>query len=151
MSKNIKTFWRDTAIAFCKETGNQQYELSDLAKWAIDNGTWKPQEKDVLKLAKSSAGSALKECHIVDSKGRHIREFINARIQQKVLWARECEANDEFTILFIQEQKNRVGADAQSLRNFVDHVNEGRVKRGLPKIQLSLNFDEESGAQGAAA
>lgn len=146
MSDTIKAFWRKTAIDYCEETGDQQYELANLAAWAIRKGLWEPQEKDVLKLAARSAASALKALHVVDSKGRPIREFICAKVQGKFEWAKESEATDEFKIQFVREQSQRIDADIKALRNYVDHLNEDRAMRGLPDIQLDLAFDQEVAA-----
>ena len=120
-------------------------DTHDLAGWALDNGLYRPNLQDEIKITAEAFSRHFREEIRTDHTGKRYRAKHavkqNQNGKQQTLWADLDDPNvpiEHFKKAFSQRRQQIVG-DCFQLKTDVDVCNE---KKGS-NIQLPLNFEED--------
>ena len=138
MSKSCGEMIRDIAKEYAKKFG-KEYEIDQLVSWAIKNGKWELSEEDIFKRARKVFTTALREGK--DDDG--VRIFVNAKLQQRNLWAHRNDATWPLRQTFLQDQARRAVEMRDAVLRQCEKFNEER-KPGEPAFQVHFDWDDDS-------
>lgn len=151
MKKSKNKTLQELVEVYRREVSNAPVELTVVAKWAIQNGLWKPTYKSPEQILAGELGQALREQYIEDPQGRRVcrkharrtEELLSdGSTKQHVFWDDITTANSEYMQASLQQRRRLILADCQQLKTDADSYNENFNKSGTP-VQTSFDFSED--------
>lgn len=150
MKSKVKSLQEIVEI-YRREVSMEPVELTVIAKWAIENGLWKPTFRSPDEILASELGHALREQYFEDPQGRKVRRKHARRVEellsdgstrQRVFWDDITTASPDHMQAALQQRRRLILADCQQLKNDVESYNENYNKAGVP-VQTSFDFSED--------
>lgn len=119
----------------------------DIARWAIDQGLWKPQPKDLVGRCAEEISRAMAEEYIRDAQGRMVRAKHAARIlidgEQQTLWADIRTAELEHMRTAFAQRRQHIVGECRQLKADVDSYNENAQPKDPIQLVLDFTLDVE--------
>jgi len=126
---------------FEKSTGKTSYTASEVARWAIDNGLWKPKPEVIIQRCASDLSKALREEYAEDPSGGRFRTKHVALLkkdgEQMALWADMRKASRSHMERAFQQRRKQIVGDCKQLKTDADCYNDN-YNTGE---QISIIFD----------
>lgn len=138
------------AEQYREERGEGLVHTRDIARWAIQNGHYKPDPVDVERELAKLISDALREEMTVDPQGRTVRKNHAVRLpkirpdgkkEQLVLWDTFFHGSEKHMITSFQQRRTGIVGDCKQLYTDVESWNENN-KHGA-HYQLVLDFTED--------
>ena len=118
---------------------------NEMAEWAINNGHWKPQPSDIVKLCATDLARGMREEYITDEQGRRVRAKHVATFKegdtQLNLWEDIRTAPRSHMELAFKQRRRQIVGDCHQLKSDVDSYNQNQ-NDGLP-IQVVFDFRDD--------
>jgi hypothetical protein len=145
---------QNLANRFMRETGRTEFTTRELARWAIENGLWKPQPDMLIRKCAEEFSRAMREEYLKDPQGRRVRIKHVATVQrggeQIPLWADMRLATRQHMETAFQQRRQSITGDCKQLKNDLDSYNEN-FNSGAA-IQIVFDFrDDLAEAEALAA
>jgi hypothetical protein len=138
---------------YTEEVDSSPVSLDNVAAWAIEQGLYRPQPRDVVKLCRESLAESLRQEKRVDAKGRKYRAKHSVRTNiggiQLSLWADIDNAPRSFMEKSFSQRRKAIADDCFQVKQDVDHFNDENPTE-LP-IQIVLDFADDVAEMEAAA
>jgi hypothetical protein len=138
---------------YTEEVDSSPVSLDNVAAWAIEQGLYRPQPRDVVKLCRESLAESLRQEKRVDAKGRKYRAKHSVRTNiggiQLSLWADIDNAPRSFMEKSFSQRRKDIADDCFQVKQDVDHFNDENPTE-LP-IQIVLDFADDVAEMEAAA
>jgi hypothetical protein len=143
-----------------KESGEEwPATKTQIARWAVATGRWRPQPEHLIAQCAEELGQAMALEHYTDAQGRSIRAKHAARMkhggQTLWVWDDHRTMTRQHAAISFSLRRAQMFGEVKQLKNDVDSFNDNRTPRR--PIQMSFNFandlrDEEAAtALGAVA
>jgi hypothetical protein len=129
--------------------------MREVAAWAITAKQWAPQPSDMIQQCADELSAAMRQEHITDAQGRHVRAKHAARMkrngEQVTLWADIRTASVDHMSVAFQQRRQQIVGECKQLKADVDSFNQNTNKG--PPVQLVLDFtlDVEESERAIAA
>ena len=161
-SKERLESYRNIIDRFCLATGQTQYEVSQVAAWAIDRGEVALSQDDLRHYHAEIFREASRTHTITDRHGNkvRVRHCVEVTVNgeqgfdkpvQKTLWAHADEAPTSFLIESLRQRRSRCAADIRQLKADLGHINEILQARGHRPIQMTFDFSSPDEAEPKTA
>lgn len=130
---------------YVAETENHDWQMSEVAQWAIANGLWSPPRYDPVKHLARDMQRAAREEYIQDENDEPVRRKHPYRIavgdRFQTLWFNIEDTTPERVKLSAQQRRKGIAADVFQAERDIRYYNKNH-NPGDP-IQLSWNFDHD--------
>ncbi|RKE85423.1 hypothetical protein [Rhizobium sp. AG855] len=137
---------------YTEEVDSGPVSLDDVATWAISEGLFKPQPRDVVKICREALAESLRQEKRVDSNGRRYRAKHSVRTNiggvQLSLWADIDTAPRSFMEKSFSQRRKAIADDCFQIKQDVDHFNEVNPTE-LPLLVV-LDFTDDVAEMEAA-
>lgn len=138
---------------YTDEVDSSPVSLDNVAAWAIDQGLYRPQPRDVVKLCREALAESLRQEKRIDAKGRKYRAKHSVRTNiggvQLSLWADIDNAPRSFMEKSFSQRRKAIADDCFQVKQDVDHFNdENPTER---PIQVVLDFTDDVAEMEAAS
>lgn len=138
---------------YTEEVDSSPVSLDNVAAWAIEQGLYRPQPRDVVKLCREALAESLRQEKRIDAQGRKYRAKHSVRTNiggvQLSLWADIDNAPRSFMEKSFSQRRKAIADDCFQVKQDVDHFNDENPTE-LP-IQIVLDFTEDVAEMEAAA
>jgi hypothetical protein len=138
---------------YTEEVDPSPVSLDNVAAWAIKQGLYRPQPRDVVKLCREALAESLRQEKRIDAKGRRYRAKHSVRTNiggvQLSLWADIDNAPRSFMEKSFSQRRKAIADDCFQVKQDVDHFNDEN-KTELP-LQIVLDFTDDVAEMEAAA
>jgi len=138
---------------YTEEVDPSPVSLDNVAAWAIKQGLYRPQPRDVVKLCREALAESLRQEKRIDAKGRRYRAKHSVRTNiggvQLSLWADIDNAPRSFMEKSFSQRRKAIADDCFQVKQDVDHFNDENQTE-LP-IQIVLDFTDDVAEMEAAA
>ncbi len=138
---------------YTEEVDSSPVSLDNVAAWAIEQGLYRPQPRDVVKLCREALAGSLRQEKRIDAKGRKYRAKHSVRTNiggvQLNLWADIDTAPRSFMEKSFSQRRKAIADDCFQVKQDVDHFNDKNPAE-LP-IQIVLDFTDDVAEMEAAA
>ncbi len=138
---------------YTEEVDSSPVSLDNVAAWAIEQGLYRPQPRDVVKLCREALAESLRQEKRVDAKGRKYLAKHSVRTNiggvQLSLWADIDNAPRSFMEKSFSQRRKAIADDCFQVKQDVDHFNDENPIE-LP-IQIVLDFTDDVAEMEAAA
>lgn len=137
---------------YCRETGNTEYTLHDIAVWAIRHRLWEPPHRNQADMLAKDLGQALRQTFIRDKQDRRVRlkhpvkqlvTDAQGLAKQEVFWADIRQASPAHMQASFQQRRHGILDDCKQLRNDVDSYNENFNPGALIQVEFNFEIDLE--------
>jgi hypothetical protein len=119
--------------------------LDTVAAWAIQNGLYRPEPRDVVKLCRDALAESLRQEKRLDAQGRLYRAKHSVRQTiggvQMSLWADIDTAPRSFMVKSLGQRRKAIADDCFQIKQDVDHFN--GEHQGAEPIQMILDFTDD--------
>ena len=136
--KSYREQLQEIARTFAR-THSKEYELDDVVLWAIETHQWSLSSQATHKIARKQFADALR----LAKDGDGCRVFIDARMQQRRLWADRRDASWALRQTFLDEQLRRLKDFRSALVSMWETLNS---ERRPGESQFTLVFDDKEEA-----
>lgn len=130
---------------YTSEVDAAPVSLDTVAEWAIEQGLYRPEPRDVRKICREALAESLRQERRLDAKGRRYRAKHSLRSNvggvQMNLWADIDHAPRSFMEKSFAQRRKAIVDDCFQVKQDVDHYNDEHVAE-LP-IQIVLDFTED--------
>lgn len=138
---------------YTEEVDSSPVSLDNVAAWAIEQGLYRPQPRDVVKLCREALAESLRQEKRIDAQGRKYRAKHSVRTNiggvQLNLWADIDNAPRSFMEKSFSQRRKAIVDDCFQVKQDVDHFNDENPTE-LP-IQIVLDFTDDVAEMEAAA
>jgi len=138
---------------YTEEIDSSPVSLDNVAAWAIEQGLYRPQPRDVVKLCREALAESLRQEKRIDAQGRKYRAKHSVRTNiggvQLSLWADIDNAPRSFMEKSFSQRRKAIADDCFQVKQDVDHFNDENPTE-LP-IQIVLDFTDDVAEMEAAA
>ena len=138
---------------YTEEVDSSPVSLDNVAAWAIEQGLYRPQPRDVVKLCREALAESLRQEKRIDAQGRKYRAKHSVRTNiggvQLSLWADIDNAPRSFMEKSFSQRRKAIADDCFQVKQDVDHFNDENPTE-LP-IQIVLDFTDDVAEMEAAA
>lgn len=138
---------------YSEEVDSSPVSLDNVAAWAIEQGLYRPQPRDVVKLCREALAESLRQEKRIDAQGRKYRAKHSVRTNiggvQLSLWADIDNAPRSFMEKSFSQRRKAIADDCFQVKQDVDHFNDENPTE-LP-IQIVLDFTDDVAEMEAAA
>lgn len=138
---------------YTEEVDSSPVSLDNVAAWAIEQGLYRPQPRDVVKLCREALAESLRQEKRIDAQGRKYRAKHSVRTNiggvQLSLWADIDNAPRSFMEKSLSQRRKAIADDCFQVKQDVDHFNDENPTE-LP-IQIVLDFTDDVAEMEAAA
>lgn len=138
---------------YTEEVDSTPVSLDNVAAWAIEQGLYRPQPRDVVKLCREALAESLRQEKRIDAQGRKYRAKHSVRTNiggvQLSLWADIDNAPRSFMEKSFSQRRKAIVDDCFQVKQDVDHFNDENPTE-LP-IQIVLDFTDDVAEMEAAA
>lgn len=138
---------------YTEEVDSSPVSLDNVAAWAIEQGLYRPQPRDVVKLCREALAESLRQKKRIDAQGRKYRAKHSVRTNiggvQLSLWADIDNAPRSFMEKSFSQRRKAIADDCFQVKQDVDHFNDENPTE-LP-IQIVLDFTDDVAEMEAAA
>lgn len=138
---------------YTEEVDFSPVSLDNVAAWAIEQGLYRPQPRDVVKLCREALAESLRQEKRIDAQGRKYRAKHSVRTNiggvQLSLWADIDNAPRSFMEKSFSQRRKAIADDCFQVKQDVDHFNDENPTE-LP-IQIVLDFTDDVAEMEAAA
>lgn len=138
---------------YTEEVDSSTVSLDNVAAWAIEQGLYRPQPRDVVKLCREALAESLRQEKRIDAQGRKYRAKHSVRTNiggvQLSLWADIDNAPRSFMEKSFSQRRKAIADDCFQVKQDVDHFNDENPTE-LP-IQIVLDFTDDVAEMEAAA
>ena len=138
---------------YTEEVDSSPVSLDNVAAWAIEQGLYRPQPRDVMKLCREALAESLRQEKRIDAQGRKYRAKHSVRTNiggvQLSLWADIDNAPRSFMEKSFSQRRKAIADDCFQVKQDVDHFNDENPTE-LP-IQIVLDFTDDVAEMEAAA
>jgi len=138
---------------YTEEVDSSPVSLDNVAAWAIEQGLYRPQPRDVVKLCREALAESLRQEKRIDAQGRKYRAKHSVRTNiggvQLSLWADIDNAPRSFMDKSFSQRRKAIADDCFQVKQDVDHFNDENPTE-LP-IQIVLDFTDDVAEMEAAA
>lgn len=138
---------------YTEEVDSSPVSLDNVAAWAIEQGLYRPQPRDVVKLCREALAESLRQEKRIDAQGRKYRAKHSVRTNiggvQLSLWADIDNAPRSFMEKSFSQRRKAIADDCFQVKQDVDHFNDDNPTE-LP-IQIVLDFTDDVAEMEAAA
>lgn len=138
---------------YTEEVDSSPVSLDNVAAWAIEQGLYRPQPRDVVKLCREALAESLRQEKRIDAQGRKYRAKHSVRTNiggvQLSLWADIDNAPRSFMEKSFSQRRKAIADDCFQVKQDVDHFNNENPTE-LP-IQIVLDFTDDVAEMEAAA
>ena len=138
---------------YTEEVDSSPVSLDNVAAWAIEQGLYRPQPRDVVKLCREALAESLRQEKRIDAQGRKYRAKDSVRTNiggvQLSLWADIDNAPRSFMEKSFSQRRKAIADDCFQVKQDVDHFNDENPTE-LP-IQIVLDFTDDVAEMEAAA
>lgn len=138
---------------YTEEVDSSPVSLDNVAAWAIEQGLYRPQPRDVVKLCREALAESLRQEKRIDAQGRKYRAKHSVRTNiggvQLGLWADIDNAPRSFMEKSFSQRRKAIADDCFQVKQDVDHFNDENPTE-LP-IQIVLDFTDDVAEMEAAA
>jgi hypothetical protein len=138
---------------YTDEVDSSPVSLDNVAAWAIEQGLYRPQPRDVVKLCREALAESLRQEKRIDAQGRKYRAKHSVRTNiggvQLSLWADIDNAPRSFMEKSFSQRRKAIADDCFQVKQDVDHFNDENPTE-LP-IQIVLDFTDDVAEMEAAA
>lgn len=138
---------------YTEEVDSSPVSLDNVAAWAIEQGLYRPQPRDVVKLCREALAESLRQEKRIDAQGRKYRAKHSVRTNiggvQLSLWADIDNAPRSFMEKSFSQRRKAIADDCFQVKQDVDHFNDENPTE-LP-IQIVLDFSDDVAEMEAAA
>lgn len=138
---------------YTKEVSSDPASLDDVAVWAIDQGLYRPEPRDVVKIFRDALADSLRQEKRMDAKGRiyrakhPVRQSVGG--QQLSLWADIDTAPRSFMEKSFGQRRKSIVGDCFQIKQDVAHFNDEHPDE--EPIQMIIDFTEDVAEMEAAA
>ena len=127
--------------------GEWPARTKDIANWLLKNNLWKITEESVITACAQNVSKAMREDHVIDSKGRSVRQKHpvkrkNSEGKQETIWDDINTADHEHMQLAFQQRRRSIVADCTQLKTDVDSYNDQERNINTP-IQIVFDFTDD--------
>lgn len=138
---------------YTEEVDSSPVSLDNVAAWAIEQGLYRPQPRDVVKICREALAESLRQEKRIDAQGRKYRAKHSVRTNiggvQLSLWADIDNAPRSFMEKSFSQRRKAIADDCFQVKQDVDHFNDENPTE-LP-IQIVLDFTDDVAEMEAAA
>lgn len=138
---------------YTEEVDSSPVSLDNVAAWAIEQGLYRPQPRDVVKLCREALAESLRQEKRIDAQGRKYRAKHSVRTNiggvQLSLWADIDSAPRSFMEKSFSQRRKAIADDCFQVKQDVDHFNDENPTE-FP-IQIVLDFTDDVAEMEAAA
>ncbi|MBN9468271.1 MAG: hypothetical protein J0J10_05820 [Bosea sp.] len=119
--------------------------LDEVAVWAIRQGLYRPEPRDITKLCREALAESLRQQKRTDAEGRKYRAKHSVKMNvggtQMNLWADIDNAPRSFMEKSFSQRRKSIIDDCFQIKQDVDHYNE--VHASERPIQMVLDFTDD--------
>jgi len=138
---------------FTAEVRSDPVSLDEVAVWAIDQGLYRPEPRDIVKICRDALADSLRQEKRVDAKGRKYRAKHSVRQsiggQQLSLWADIDTAPRSFMEKSFGQRRKAIVDDCFQIKQDVGHFNDEHPEEA--PIQMIIDFTDDVAEMEAAA
>ena len=151
MKKGKTKILQDLLDVYRDEVTKEPVELIVVAKWALENGLYKPKARSPEDILAGELREALREQYFTDPQGRKVRKkharkteelLSDGSTKQRVFWDDITTATPDHMQAALQQRRRLILADCQQLKTDADSYNQNYNKTGTP-VQISFEFMED--------
>jgi len=110
---------------YTEEVDSSPVSLDNVAAWAIEQGLYRPQPRDVVKLCREALAESLRQEKRIDAQGRKYRAKHSVRTNiggvQLSLWADIDNAPRSFMEKSFSQRRKAIADDCFQVKQDVDH------------------------------
>lgn len=141
-TKRTKTeLMQDIINDYIAETGDSEWDMKDIARWAIKNNRWELSPTNIVQKCAQELSRAARDEYYEDPQGRRVRRKHPIRGEQGVLWADIETAPPEHMKISLQQRRGYIVYDCVQLRKDLDSYNDNN-KHGAV-IQMCFDFNDD--------
>ncbi len=139
--KRKSEYLQDIINDYIKTTGTTQFELPEVAAWAVRQGRWEPAHSNAVKQCAHELARAARDEFYTDPQGRRVRRKHAARHDQMWLWADIETAPPDHMRLSLQQRRMYIVGDCKQLKTDLDSYNDNNPHGA--EIQMTFDFTED--------
>lgn len=139
--KTKAEYMQDIINKYIDETKEVEFDLHEVAAWAVRNGFYESSPTNVTKQCAHELARAARNEYYTDPQNRRVRKKHAVRQNQGVLWSDIETAPPDHMKLSLQQRRGYIKGDCIQLKTDLDSYNENNV-HGV-EIQMSFNFTED--------
>jgi hypothetical protein len=132
-------------------TGDQAWNTSKVAEWAIHNGLWEQRSISAVKQLARELSRVARQVYITGDNGRRIRKYHAFRLgdHQPMLWAEMEAINPEQMKEAKTMRRNKLASGVIQLAHDLDHFNQKHNPGDPILFDPNFNADLEEASHSA--
>ncbi len=156
MAKTKTDFLQDMVTRYRKSGGLWPSTAKHIAAWAIQNGHWKPPQKNLITQCALEIASAMRQEFFTDPQGRkvrrkhafrEVRELLDGTHEQLFLWIDVKDAPSDQVEMAFQYGRKMISNDCKQLKTDVDSYNDNNPHGAYVEVDFNFAPDMEEASQ----
>ncbi len=148
LRKSLAESLSDIFQKWVDEHPGERIEHEVVAKYAIDNGLWKPQPRRLVKELARHLAKVAKSKHVTNAQGVSVRKYQAAWVdveiagvkKQKMLWADRLTMSADHAHLSFSQQWDQIAGQCKSLHDAQADFNDNNPHSVKHPSQLMFDF-----------
>jgi hypothetical protein len=134
-------YCQDIVNKYVKATNKDEWDLMEVARWAIKQNLWESSPANALKQCAHDLARALRNEYFTDPQRRRVRKKHAFKTLQGWLWSDIELIKPERMHLSLQQRRGYIVGDCKQLKTDLDSYNDNNPHGA--QIQMSFNFTED--------